>query len=347
MNNISLFLCMLGLLISCKPKSDSALNTDKPSVEIKSNFKIAFGSCNKQYEENILWDDILNEKPDAWIWGGDIVYASNGNVQGIEKAYNKLRQNEDYQELKKNTSILATWDDHDYGLNDGGESFEHKNVSKGYFLDFLDVPKNDKRRLKKGIYYSEKFENEKGTVQVFLLDTRYFRTKLTRSGVLGKRYKPNEYGKGTVLGEMQWEWLEQGLKNSNADFNILVSSIQFLSSEHGFESWGNMPHEVDRMKNLIVNSQAKGVFILSGDRHISEFSQTEIEGLNYPLTDFTSSGLTHTYTKFSEEPNRYRVGEVVNKLTYGVLSFDFDSHSVIMQAKGDGDNVWNTLKVDF
>jgi alkaline phosphatase D len=70
--------------------------------------------------------------------------------------------------------------------------------------------------------------------------------------------------------------------------------------------------------------------VLSGDRHISEFSKKEIKGLRYPLIDFTSSGLTHVYSSFSGEPNQYRVGEVISQKSFGVVRFNFETKSVLM-----------------
>src|SRR5690606_22233913 len=96
-------------------------------------------------------------------------------------------------------------------------------------------------------------------------------------------------------------WLEEELNNSTASFNIIVSSIQFLSNKHGFETWGNFPSEVEKMMDLIKTSNGQRVIMLSGDRHISEFSQINLSDLSYPLIDFTSSGLTHTYEAFSGE----------------------------------------------
>ena len=75
-----------------------------------------------------------------------------------------------------------------------------------------------------------------------------------------------------MLGDKQWQWFSNELISSKADFNIIVSSIQVLSSEHGYESWGTMPNEQTKLFSLIKDSKAEGVIILSGDRHISEFS---------------------------------------------------------------------------
>lgn len=114
-----------------------------------------------------------------------------------------------------------------------------------------------------------------------------------------------------------------------------MSSIQFLSDQHGFESWGNFPNEVSRMKRLIADSGAEGIVILSGDRHISEFSKTRLKGMSYPLIDFTSSGLTHSYTDYSGEPNQYRMGEVEKGISFGLLRLDLENRKAYFQIRGD------------
>lgn len=51
--------------------------------------------------------------------------------------YKTLKEHKDYANLVKSTAILGTWDDHDYGLNDGGEDYEMRIESQQLFLDFL------------------------------------------------------------------------------------------------------------------------------------------------------------------------------------------------------------------
>jgi alkaline phosphatase D len=107
-----------------------------------------------------------------------------------------------------------------------------------------------------------------------------------------------------------------------------------LSDKHGFECWGNFPHEIDKLEKMLVASKAKGTFIISGDRHIATFSSKKVAKLNYPLVDFTSSGLTHVYSSFSGEENPYLVGKVVAEKNFGLLQFDFTNNRVIMQIRG-------------
>ena len=333
------FLLLIPLFfLNCKSAQQPA---SRPLPE--GHFSIAFGSCNKHTVKNALWDDILAAQPDVWIWGGDIVYADTGDPDKIATMYNAQKQVPGYRSLLEEVPVIGTWDDHDYGLNDGGVEFKSKEGSQEVFLDFLGVDKDDPRREQEGVYASHEFRVPEGKIKVLVLDTRYFRTALTPAKEKGRRYQPGTYGAGTVLGEAQWTWLNRELQTSDADFNIIVSSIQFLSAEHGFETWGNFPHEVDRLKKMIADSGARGILILSGDRHISEFSLTAVEGLSYSLLDFTSSGLTHVYTGYSGEPNPYRIGEVVAKKSFGLLTFNLGTRQVHLQMIGDKGEVLNEL----
>lgn len=310
------------ILMGCK----SAGNLDNSQPD----FVIAFGSCDNQKLENNLWPAILKNNPNVWVWGGDNIYSDTYDMEKMALDYKIQKEEKEYIKVVNSTKVLGTWDDHDYGLNDGGEEYEMRKESQQLFLDFMDVQTNDPRREREGVYHAELFETTNGSVKVIVLDTRYFRTSLTKSEIQKKRYQPNNYGEGTILGEAQWQWLESELKNSKAEFNVIVTSIQLLSGEHGFETWANFPHEQDKLYSLIKSSKAKGVMVLSGDRHISEFSKKEIKGLKYPLIDFTSSGLTHVYSSFSGEPNQYRVGAVISQKSFGVVRFNFKSNSVLM-----------------
>ncbi|MCX2720423.1 alkaline phosphatase D family protein [Lentiprolixibacter aurantiacus] len=337
-----IILLLSVFVISCK-------TTVGPSgaIEPKKELNIAFGSCNKHDLDNLLWDDILDLEPDLWIWGGDNIYADTDNMQLLREMYEAQNKVPVYNRLRKKVKMLGTWDDHDYGLNDGGVEFEAKAESQQVFLDFLNVSRDDPRRTREGVYHSFDYKGRGGSVRILVLDTRYFRSPLIKDTITQKRYTPDLSGRGTILGEQQWKWLEEQLQTSKADFNLIVSSIQFLSGEHGFECWANFPNEVSRMEQLISGSGAKGVIFLSGDRHISEFSRKDVPGLSYPLVDFTSSGLTHAYRGFTGEPNAYRVGEVVSTESFGWLRLNLETGEVHMQMRGDGGQILQDLKQQY
>ncbi|MEM7549648.1 MAG: alkaline phosphatase D family protein [Bacteroidota bacterium] len=278
------------------------------------SFVIAFGSCNKQDLEQPLWEPIINESPDLWIWLGDNIYGDTHDMSIMKAKYKKQNENEGYNRLKSKTKIIGIWDDHDYGLNDAGKDYSKKHESQKLALEFYGEDSNSERWERQGIYDSYDFMRGDLKIKVILLDTRFNRDTITRKN---RVYLPNE--SGDVLGEEQWNWLESELESSDATFNIIGSSIQVIAKDHAYEKWANFPSSRKRLFDVIKESKAQGVVFLSGDRHIAEVSKYEVNGINYPLYDITSSGLTHTWRNGGEEENQYRIGELIMKLNYGVL----------------------------
>ena len=341
------FLLILSFfLFSCKKEIKREVITKNPTF--KSNLTLAFGSCNNQVIKNVLFKEILKNKPKAFIWGGDIIYSDTDDPNVLKHNLQQFKKDSNYVNFRKKITMLATWDDHDYGVNDGGIENPIKEQAQQLFLDFLDVPKNDIRRKRKGVYYSKIIKQDTNSVKVILLDTRYFRTKLSKDVTLRKRYVPNKPNMASsMLGKEQWKWLENELKNSKATFNIIMSSIQVLSDKHGFESWGNMPKEQEKLLTLIAKNTPNNTIILSGDRHIAEISHKNISPFYYPLIDFTSSGLTHAYTAFSGEENPFRVTNVVAQINFGLVHFNFKKKQVLFEIRGKNNQLLESFEQQY
>ncbi|CAM9266786.1 unnamed protein product, partial [Hapterophycus canaliculatus] len=74
-------------------------------------------------------------------------------------------------------AILGTWDDHDFGWNDGDGRLEQKWIFKNLFLDAIGEERNSPRRnAHQGMWHKHVFnENTDRAIEVFLLDERYDR----------------------------------------------------------------------------------------------------------------------------------------------------------------------------
>jgi alkaline phosphatase D len=305
----------------------------KPIDTLTAPAVIAFGSCNKLDKPQNMWDAVNANNPNLWIWLGDIIYADTTDMRALAKMYKTLKNTPNYKKMREKTQVIGVYDDHDYGANDAGKSFPKKKQSKKCLMDFLDVPAKAPVRQREGAYNSYTFGKGAQTVKVIVLDTRYFRDSLIPDPTKQRRYIPNTTG--DMLGEAQWAWLENELKNSKANLNIISTSIQVVADEHGHEKWGNFPNCRKRLLALIVKTQPKNLMILSGDRHMAEISKMDITGLPYPLYDFTSSGMTHIRSGTSEN-NRYRVGDMILKKNFGLLKIQWnnDRPVVTMQVRG-------------
>jgi alkaline phosphatase D len=247
----------------------------------------------------------------------------------LKDKYQKLASKPEFQNLKKSTRILATWDDHDFGWNDSGRHYTMKEASKSIFLDFFEEPADSERRNRKGIYTSYYFTCGARILQVILLDTRTFRDNLRlytaesgeKSGLFyTPDYLPYETADSTLLGTAQWAWLETEL-SKKADIRIIGSSTQFGIEYNGYEAWANFPHETERMVSLIKKTGAQGVLFISGDVHYAEISKRNFPGM-YPIYDVTSSGITSTWDFAT--PNKYRIEGPVMENHYGKITISWD-----------------------
>ena len=285
--------------------------------------KIAFGSCSHQNKQQPILYEIAKLKPDLFIYLGDNIYGDTRNMKILEKKYKRLGRKKEFKNLKKNTQLLATWDDHDYGENDAGKYYPFKDESKQLFLNFWGEPDSSSRRKHKGIYHSLLLGSGDSIIQIILLDTRTFRDNLlhTKKGLGFKNdYMPNEIKDSTILGIEQWKWLEKEFQKP-AKIRILATSTQFGHEYNGWESWTNVPHERKKMLDLIKETNTKGILFISGDVHWGEISKLNTEGL-YPIYDITSSGLTQTWD--APEPNKNRIGEVVMENNFGFIEINWE-----------------------
>jgi alkaline phosphatase D len=312
--------------------------------------RIAFGSCAEQADSQPIWDAILAYKPELFIFAGDNVYGdfSTADAGPLRKAYAAAEVVAGYNKLRDSVSHLAIWDDHDYGLNDGGADFPHKAVSKDLFLDFWKAPANDARRTREGLYDARIIGPPGMRVQVILPDMRWFRSplKLTdQRGAPGKeRYVPDADPAKTMLGETQWSWLAAELRKP-AEVRLLVSSIQVLAEGHGWERWGNFPLERQKLIDTIREAGAKGVVLLSGDRHIGALYREAPPGMP-PLYEVTSSGINKAFSA-AREPGPNRLGEIYAAPNFGVVDIDWWARRVTLALRDEGGTTQRQVAIDF
>ncbi len=311
--------------------------------------RIAFGSCAHQGKPQPIWDPIVAGKPQRFLFLGDNIYGDTQDMQVMRDKYALLAKIPGYQKLRAACPILGTWDDHDYGVNDGGAEFPKKDEAQIQFLDFLGLPKDSPRRAQKGVYHAELFGPPEKRTQIIVLDTRYFRGPLAKRGKFIRDegpYVPSTDKTSTMLGDAQWKWLEEQLKVP-AKLRILVSSIQVVPQDHGWEKWMNLPHERERLYTLLKDTKAAGVIVLSGDRHLAELSVMDA-GLGYPLYDLTSSGLNFgspTWRKL--EANRHRVATMNMGNNYGAVNIDWDKAdpTIALQIRDEAGDVTLSEKI--
>lgn len=343
---ISILLCLL-LLFGCKedqPVVVTSSSVDTPKLDFDERVDvIAFGSCSKHNEKQPLWKSIAEDEPDLWIWTGDIIYADTENMNTFAKKYNQQLEHPAYQRFLERVPIFGIWDDHDYGVNNGGKEYPKKKEARDLLFHFLDVPENNPAWQREGAYQKYTLGQGDQTVKVILLDARYFRDQ-PRKTADGRSYLDST---GDILGEEQWQWLEEELMNTDsANLNVIVSGIQMIPEDHDYEKWANFPLSRERLFNLIKSSKTTTVLV-SGDRHIGEISKINLG--EQEVYEVTSSGMTHSWDSFPGEENLHRIGDVVSSLNYGELRIDWSVDPVVVSAeiRGVGSKVLQNIEFEL
>jgi len=277
--------------------------------------RIAFGSCNNQDLPQPLWKTIAAFNPQLWIWLGDNIYGDSEDMSVLAAKWDKQKSNPEYRMLT--CPVTGTWDDHDFGVNDGGKDYPMKAASQRLFLKFLDVPPDDPRWNQEGVYSAQTYGPPGQQVSVILLDVRTFRDKPGTDG--------------DILGEAQWSWLEKTLAESRAQLLLIASGSQILPKEHRFEKWADYPKSRARLLSLLE----KPTVLLTGDRHHAEISLLDSPN---QVCEVTSSSLTHSIRKNAGEPNALRVGSVVTENNFGTITLDWKSRSALLAIRDSSGN---------
>jgi len=304
-----------------------------------SAYKYGLGSCLDQDFEQDIWSSIKKEHVDGFIFLGDNVYGDmpSGKLTKMKKAY-AMQKTRLPKWLMDGKEILAIWDDHDFGLNDGGGDYSLKKEAEKIFLNFWNIPNSDQRRIREGIYFKKSKQIEGAEVEIIGLDTRYFRSKLK-----GKKnaYKQNNDYEATILGQDQWLWLESSISNSTADIIVILSSIQILATNHPYEKWNNFPLERKRLLKLIADAAKKSTIIaISGDRHKSGIYK------NKNFVEITASSLNKSASK-NIETDPLLIDKIYPVKNFGVLNIEPSKNKITVSIHDKNGLELNSKVIDI
>lgn len=272
------------------------------------DYRLALIGCHRQFDPAPALVKYLEAAPDLCLWIGDNVYAdTRDDITYIEQCYAAMAAKPAFQALRERYPLAATWDDHDYGLNDAGKEYPLKAASKALFRKFWGL-EDQIPAAQPGIYYAEYIPVGDKTLQIILLDVRYNRDAPQTDG--------------DVLGEAQWAWLEEELRKP-ADLRLVASGFQILLDERaGSETWAKFPSARQRLFDLIRTTQAERVVFYAGDQHYGEVSR--MPGvLDFDAIELQFAGINQI------EPPEWNPLRVANAITsrhsYALLDIYFEA----------------------
>jgi alkaline phosphatase D len=269
--------------ITVNGKSDPAWTGSfktAPTAGKPALFRLALTSCMKIGQPQASWYLLLAQQPDIHLTVGDTHYADTTDPTVQLKHHVAYRRQKEFATVLRNTPTYAIWDDHDYGPNNSDGTIKGKERSLAGWkqvwanpvLGTPDTP---------GAFFKFSY----GDVDFFMVDSRYHRSP----------DKAPDDDEKRMLGDAQFTWLMDGLKNSKARFKVIVSGSTLHHSK--VDGWRIYTFSRHRLFDALKEHRISGVMYMSGDIHNSlVWEHHESERVGYPLVEVISSGIANSRT---------------------------------------------------
>ncbi|TWT51673.1 alkaline phosphatase D family protein [Allorhodopirellula solitaria] len=232
--------------------------TTVPTERSGQVLNVAFISCVNDSTDPV-WTEMAKHDLDMLCFGGDTPYADTGDLASLREKHRHLLQRPGLASLCKSTSLVGTWDDHDFGKNNAnGKSAAGLKVNRRRaFVEYRAQERYGSGD--EGIYQKV----DLGAMEVFLLDARWY-SQMAPSPVA-----PNQ---STCFGNEQWQWLLESLRNSRAPFKVLLQG-QIWQDKKNSETDDMQTYyaERDALLDMIKGEGIPGVVLVGGDIHVSRY----------------------------------------------------------------------------
>ena len=259
--------------------------TKDPSLKSR-NIRIVYGYGYNPREDSMpagmsIFSKMQLQHADAVLFLGDFPYTALGSREQIRNGNKELREVIGFKELTAGTPTYGIYDDHDFGPNDTDGLHKYADEALATFKEYWP---NSSYGLEndKGIYSSFVI----GDVEVFLLDGRYH----------SRQTEENP----TMLGNIQFDWLCEGLSQSSSRYKVLVSGTPFSRIKDDCWAGRYFINERDSLFKYINDNNITGVIGISGDIHRCDIFKIPI-GSDRHFYDFTAGSLSRIHRSPPEQ----------------------------------------------
>lgn len=261
----------------------------------KRDARIAVMSCMNDLHLNqqAIWQTAQNADADYYFFLGDAIYGDPLIIHGPDLLWRRFvdgRNTIPFYKWKNLKPVLAVWDDHDFGKNNAGHDYVHKNHNLVTFQSFFaQEPVEGVLQTGPGIARYFRAFNQ----NFFFFDNRYFR------GL-----------NGGFLGHEQIQWASEIMANSTGPVWIMEGSPFFGRGDKGagasYET--GAPAEFSQLKKEIKKWNQPAIFI-GGDVHYSEVSRIARGDLDYNSYELISSCMHSSgRSAYYQNPNTHMNG---------------------------------------
>jgi alkaline phosphatase D len=258
--------------------------------------RFAFASC-QQYQGGYYtaYKGMVREDIDLVVFLGDYIYEGVGGtgerripgeeaktLEGYRNRYATYRSDENLREAHRLFPRIITWDDHEVQNNYAGDNPQAAQPREDFLVrraaayqahyEWLPLPKAS---LPKGpdaqLYRRLSF----GPLGNFIvLDGRQYRSDQPCGDGI-KAPCPEFLAERTMLGQQQERWLDQELRASRAQWNILANQVRMSVVDQGrgetenysMDVWASYDTARRRLTSSLQNSRVRNPVVITGDIH--------------------------------------------------------------------------------
>ena len=250
-----------------------------PVAGTRGRLRVAFGACvgrRAVHAAAAFGEMAARRNFDLLLMLGDNHYGDTTDPAKLRDYYHMMRTVDGFTRLIREVPTYAVWDDHDYGPNNSDGTQPGKEDSLRVFGQWWANPSAGEPG-NPGCY----FRFQRGDVEFFMLDVRYYRT-------------PNDVPDGptkTMLGARQLAWLLDGLAGSSAPFKIVAGGSEWQTLTQP-DCWSSFARERQQIFDSITSRGIEGVVLLSGDRHFTAGYQVQGRHLEFTSGPIGSGNIT-------------------------------------------------------
>lgn len=314
-------------------QGDAGSFTTFPKDGQSGNYTLLFGSCIDDTTSDAVFVEMQQHQCNLFLQTGDWIYSDDNNdpdkgayfandYYKVQNEYKKKYSSVNMNEFMLHNPVDYVYDDHDFVNNNSTSSeciefeititgvkpttysfpnYARTNAIKGYVENF---PGYNMIDTTQGIYHKITL----GNIDVFVTDDRSARSS-NADGL--QEVNGNYYfvpkSSHTILGKEQFNWLLSGLKNSTADWKVIVSGVSFNKKYQDVQTdllalpnllgipmgtammdgWSGYPLEQDSLINFLKVECINNVVVISGDSHTSAID----DGTNSGIPEIMAANL--------------------------------------------------------
>lgn len=278
--------------------------------------------------------DINNQQP--IVFGATKLVAGTNVLTDPTADFSKL-------DLKKTSNLHVLWGFGNTGVYRIARVIDRHRIE---VEPKFDVSEDVRYSIGSNVYSKFRVSNS----DFFLLDTRSNRTLHDKNNLADP--------KTTMLGATQKQWLIDGLKNSDADFVFIVSSVNLaVPHDNGAwygagsggaskdDGWTAQLHEREELLK-IAESLGKPVFFLTGDLHKSFVARIAPGVYDIASGPHTSSNHRIGDAGGSPPSGWYKSGDRLVNVLWASNQYRNDSGGTAGQARGKGWPIYTIIRAN-